>query len=33
MAAPILQIIKLVIKYWASANLFLIKNIMWNGFY
>ena len=25
--------IELVIKYWASVGLFLIKNITWNGFY
>ena len=25
--------IKLVIKYWASEELLLFKNIMWNGFY
>ena len=32
-AASVLLIIKLVIKYWVSADLFLLKNIMWNGFY
>ena len=32
-AASVLLIIKLLIKYWTSANLFLIKNIKWNGFY
>ena len=32
-AASVLLIIKLLIKYWASANLFLIKNTTWNGFY
>ena len=32
-AGSVLIIIKLVIKYWASADLFLIKNITWNGFY
>ena len=30
-AASVLLMIKLVIKYWASADLFLLKNI-WNGF-
>ena len=29
----IFTIIKLVIKYCASADLFLIKNKTWNGFY
>ena len=29
----IFKIIMLVIKYCASADLFLIKNITWNGFY
>ena len=32
-AASVLLIIKLLIKYWTSADLFLIKNIAWNGFY
>ena len=32
-AASALLIIKLLIKYWTSAELFLIKNITWNGFY
>ena len=31
-AASVLVIIKLVIKYWGSADLFLLKNITWNGF-
>ena len=31
-AASILLIIKFVIKYRASADLFLLKNITWNGF-
>ena len=31
--ASVLLIIKLVIRYWTSADLFLLKNIMWNGFY
>ena len=31
--AAILLIVKLLIKYWTSADLFLIKNITWNGFY
>ena len=29
----IFAIIKIVIKYWASADLFLIQNITWNDFY
>ena len=29
----IFTIIKLVIKYSGSADVFLIKNITWNGFY
>ena len=33
MAASVLLIIELPIKYWTTANLFLIKNITWNGFY
>ena len=33
MAASVLLIIKLLIEYWTSADLFLIKNITWNGFY
>ena len=32
-AAFVLLIIKLVIKYWTSVNLILLKNITWNGFY
>ena len=32
-AASVLIIIELVIKYWASANLFLVESITWNGFY
>ena len=32
-AASVLLIIKLLIKYWTSAHLFLIKNKTWNGFY
>ena len=33
MAASTLLIINLLIKYWTSADLFLIKNITWNDFY
>ena len=32
MAASVLINIDLVISYWAFADLFLIKNITWNGF-
>ena len=32
-AASVLLNIKLLIKYWVSADFFLIKNITWNGFY
>ena len=32
-AASVLLIIKLLIKYLTSANLFLIKNMTWNGLY
>ena len=31
--ASVLLIINLVIVYWAFANLYLLKNITWNGFY
>ena len=33
MAAFVLLIIKLLIKYWTSANLFSVKNMTWIGFY
>ena len=32
-SASVLLIIKLLIKYWTSADLFLIKNIAWSGLY
>ena len=32
-AASVLIIIKLVIDYWASTDVSLIKNITWNDFY
>ena len=33
MAASVLLIIKVLIKYWTTADLFLFKTITWNGFY
>ena len=32
-AASVLLIKKLVVKYWPSADLFLIKKITWDDFY